>query len=248
MIWRGKIHHAHGFEELILLKWLYYPMTISVALQIQCNPYQNASIIFHRTRTHNSKNCVETLKTQTAEHNLEKEEQSWRYRALWLQTIAQSYSHQNSMVLTWKQTQRSTEQNRVQKWTQLWWLVNRQQRRQEHTTRKTVSSINGAGKTLQFSSVALLCPTLWDPHGLQHTRPPCPSPTPGACSNPCPSSWWCYPTISSSIIPFSSCPQSFPASGSFQMSQLFTSGGQSIGVSASTSALPMNIQGWLPLG
>ena len=163
MIWRGKIHHAHGFEELILLKWLYYPMTISVALQIQCNPYQNASIIFHRTRTHNSKNCVETLKTQTAEHNLEKEEQSWRYRALWLQTIAQSYSHQNSMVLTWKQTQRSTEQNRVQKWTQLWWLVNRQQRRQEHTTRKTVSSINGAGKTLQFSSVTQSCPTLCDP-------------------------------------------------------------------------------------
>ena len=85
-------------------------------------------------------------------------------------------------------------------------------------------------------------------HGLQHARLPCPSPTPGAYSNSCPSSRWCYPTISSSAIPFSSRLQSFPASGSFQMSQFFTSGGQSIGVSASTSVLPMNIQDWLPLG
>ena len=82
---------------------------------------------------------------------------------------------------------------------------------------------------------------------LQHARPPCPSPTPGACSNSCPLSWWWHPTISSSVIPFS-CLQSFPASGSFQMSQFFTSGGQSIGVSASTSVLPMNIQDWSPLG
>ena len=86
------------------------------------------------------------------------------------------------------------------------------------------------------------------PHGLQHARLPCPSPTPGAYSNSCPSSRWYYPTISSSVIPFSSRLQSFPASGSFQMSQFFTSGGQSIGVSASTSVLPMNIQDWLPLG
>ena len=86
------------------------------------------------------------------------------------------------------------------------------------------------------------------PHGRQHTRLPCPSPTPGAYSNSCPSSRWCHPTISSSVIPFSSCPQSFPASGSFQMSQLFASDGQSIGVSASTSVLPMNIQDWSPLG
>ena len=70
------------------------------------------------------------------------------------------------------------------------------------------------------------------PHGLQYARLPCPSPAPGACSNSCPSCWWCYPTISSSVIPFSSCPQSFPASGSFLMSQFFTSGGQSIGASA----------------
>ena len=86
------------------------------------------------------------------------------------------------------------------------------------------------------------------PHGLQHTRPPCPSPTPGAYPNSCPLSQWCHPTISSSVIPFSSCPQSFPASGSFQMSQLFTSGGQTIGVSASTSVLPMNTRDWSPLG
>ena len=86
------------------------------------------------------------------------------------------------------------------------------------------------------------------PHGLQHATPPCPSPTPRAYSNSCPLSWWCHPTISSSVIPFSYCLQSFPASGSFQMSQFFTSGGQSIGVSASASVLPMNIQDWFPLG
>ena len=86
------------------------------------------------------------------------------------------------------------------------------------------------------------------PHGLQHARLPCPSPTPGACSNSCPSSGWCHPTISSSAIPFSSCLQSFPASGSFLMSQFFPSGGQSIGASASASVLLMNIQDWFPLG
>ena len=86
------------------------------------------------------------------------------------------------------------------------------------------------------------------PHGLQHTRLPCPSPTPGLCWNSCPSGWWCHPTISSSVIPFSSCLQSFPASGSFPMSWLFAWGGQSIGVSASTSALPMNTQDWSPFG
>ena len=86
------------------------------------------------------------------------------------------------------------------------------------------------------------------PHGLQHARLPCPSPTSGVYSNPCPSSRWCHPTISSSVVPFSSCPQSFPASGFFQMSQLFALGGQIIGVSASTSVLPMNTQDWSPLG
>ena len=86
------------------------------------------------------------------------------------------------------------------------------------------------------------------PHEPQHARPPCPSPTPRVHPNPCPLSWWYHPTISSSVIPFSSCPQSFPASGSFPMSQLFASHGQSIGISASTSVLPMNTQDWSPLG
>ena len=86
------------------------------------------------------------------------------------------------------------------------------------------------------------------PHELQHTRPPCPSPTPGVHSDSRPSSPWCHPAISSSVVPFSSCFQSFPATGSFQMSQLFTRGGQSIGVSASTSVLPMNTHDWSPLG
>ena len=85
-------------------------------------------------------------------------------------------------------------------------------------------------------------------HEPQHARPPCSSPTPGVYPHPCPLSWWCHPTISSSVIPFSSCPQSFSASESFQMSQHFASGGQSIGVSASTSVLPMNTQDWSPLG
>ena len=86
------------------------------------------------------------------------------------------------------------------------------------------------------------------PHEPQHVMPPCSSPTARVHPNPCPLSRWCHPTISSSVIPFSSCPQSFPASGSFQMSQLFASGGQSIGVSASTSVLPMNTQDWSALG
>ena len=89
--------------------------------------------------------------------------------------------------------------------------------------------------------------SLW-PHGLQHTRPPCPSPTPRVHSDSYPLSGWYHPTISSSLVPFSSCLQSFPASGSFPLSQFFASGGQSIGVSAWTSVLPMNIQDWLPLG
>ena len=100
--------------------------------------------------------------------------------------------------------------------------------------------------SVQFSSVAQSCPIL-QPHGMQHARHPCPSPTPGAYSNSCPLSQWCHPTISSSVIPFSSRLQPFPASRSFPMSQFFESGGQSIGISASTSVLPMNIQDWFPL-
>ena len=86
------------------------------------------------------------------------------------------------------------------------------------------------------------------PHGLQHARLPCPSPSPRACSNSCLLSWWYHPTISSSIVPCSSCPQSFPASRSFLMSQLFAWGGQNTGASASVSVLPVNIQDWFPLG
>ena len=99
--------------------------------------------------------------------------------------------------------------------------------------------------------IALLLFSHWvvsdslQPHGVQHARLPCPSPSPRVCSDSCPLSWWCHPTISSSVIPFSSCPQSFPALGSFPRSELFASGGQSIGVSASASVLPMNIQGLL---
>ena len=100
--------------------------------------------------------------------------------------------------------------------------------------------------SVQFSR-SVMSDSLW-PHELQHARLPCPSPTPGARSNSCPSSRWCHPTISSSVVCFSSCLQSFPALGSSPMSQFFTSGGQSVGVSASTSVLPMNIQDWFPLG
>ena len=107
------------------------------------------------------------------------------------------------------------------------------------------------GYTLQFRSVQFSRSVVSDslrPHGQQHARPPCSSPIPRAYSNSCPLSQWCHLAISSSVIPFSSHLQSFPGSRSFQMSQFFPSGGQSIGVSASTSVLPMNIQDWFPLG
>ena len=106
-------------------------------------------------------------------------------------------------------------------------------------------------KIYTASLVQFSCSVVSDslqPHGLQHARLPCPSLLPGDHSNPRPLSQWCHPAISSSVIPFSSCPQSFPASGSFQISQLFASGGQSIEVSVSVSVLPMNIQDWFPLG
>ena len=102
------------------------------------------------------------------------------------------------------------------------------------------------GSSVQFSR-SVVSDSL-RPHEPQHARPPCPSPTPGVYPNTCPSSWWCHPTISSSVVLFSSCPQSLPASGSFPMSQLFTWGGQSTGVSASASVLPMNTQEGSPLG
>ena len=113
------------------------------------------------------------------------------------------------------------------------------------------SKLQGGITSHQSEAIQFSCSVVSDslqPHGLEHARPPCPSPTPGVHSNSCPSSGWCHPTISSSVVPFSSCPQSFPASGSFPMSRLFASGSQSFGVSASASVLPMNIQDWFPLG
>ena len=108
----------------------------------------------------------------------------------------------------------------------------------------------GVGERLTGKSVSQFSHSIATlrPHRLQHTRPPCPSPTPGVYPNSCPLSQWCHPTISSSVVPFSSHLQSFPASGSFQMSHFFASGEQSIGVSASASVLPMNTQNWSPLG
>ena len=104
---------------------------------------------------------------------------------------------------------------------------------------KNISSVQFSRSTVSNS---------WWPHEPQHARPPCPSPTPGVYPNPCPLSWWCHPNISSSVVPFSSCPQSFPASESFPMSQLFTWGGQSNGVSASATVFLMNILDWFRLG
>ena len=104
----------------------------------------------------------------------------------------------------------------------------------------------GSFSSAQFSHL-VVSDSLW-PHELQHARPPCPLPTPAVHPNSCLSSWWCNPAIISSVVPFSSCPQTLPASESFPMSQLFAWGGQSIGVSASASVLPMNTQDWSPLG
>ena len=114
-------------------------------------------------------------------------------------------------------------------------------------TYRKIYQLSNKNVSIQLSSVAQSCSTL-RPYGLQHARPPCLSPTPRVYPHLHPLSWWCHPTNSSSVIPLSSHLQSFPASGSFPMSQFFTSGGQSIGISASTSVLPMNTQDWSPLG
>ena len=126
-------------------------------------------------------------------------------------------------------------------WTEKWFCLE---------TKISISLVNLSRQnhfSVQFSSVIQLCLTLWS-HEPQHSRPPCPSPTPGIYRNSCPLSQWCHLTISFSVEPFSSCLQSFPISGSFQLSWLFTSGGQTIWVSALTSVLPINTQDLSPLG
>ena len=138
--------------------------------------------------------------------------------------------------------------------THVWWTVNGSSKwrwkvkmgKKKKTKGKELTCLPSLFSRKQFSH-SVVSNSL-RPHGLQHSRLPCPSPTPRASSNSCPSSQWCPPNISSSVIPFSFCLQSFPASGSFSMSQLFASGGQSTGASASASVLPMNIQDWSPLG
>ena len=127
-----------------------------------------------------------------------------------------------------------------------WWVCTRQR-----TLKKsTIAVISSSLISIQFSSVQFGRSVMWTlrPHESQHARPPCPSPNPGVYSHSCLSSQWCHPAISSSVVPSSSCPQFLPASRSFPMSQLFTSGGQSTRVSASASVLSMNTQDWFPLG
>ena len=120
------------------------------------------------------------------------------------------------------------------------------QKQPRHPSREEWIKRHGTHVSVQFSC-SVVSNSL-RPNGLQHARPPCPSPTPRVYPNSSPLSQWRHPTISSSVVPFSSCPQSFPASGSFPVCQLFPSGGQRVGASASTPVLPMNIQGWFPLG
>ena len=139
-------------------------------------------------------------------------------------------------------------------WTEISFTTNakgtslgRKHKRRKRSTENKPKTI----KKMIISSVQFSRSVMSDslqPHELQHARPPCPSPTPGVHWDSRPSSWWCHPAISSSVVPFSSCPQSFPASGSFPMSQLFAWGGQSTGVSALASVLPKNTQDWSPLG
>ena len=188
----------------------------------------------------------------------------WLLKVQWYLTTHQSHSwvflypliqkHTCTAMVTvavcetgkiWKQPKHpSTEE-----WMQMWciymqWNITQAQKERIFDICSNVDRLGG--HSVQFTpSVAS---NSLRPHGLQHTRPPCPSPTPGVYPSSCPLCQWCHPTISSSVVPLSSCLQSFPASGSFQMSQLFASGGQSIRVSASTSVLPMNTQDWSLLG
>ena len=186
---------------------------------------------------------MEIQKNSNSQSNLEKEEWNWMNQPAWLQAILQSHSHQDSMVLAQRQKYRSMEHNRKprDKSTNLR-TPYLQQRRQEYTMEKRQPLLKVVLRKLVnhlFSSVQFSRSVMSNslrPHKLQHARPPCPSPTPGIYSNSCPSSQWCHPAISSSVVPFSSCPQSLPRSGSFPMSQLFEWGGQSF----SFSIIPSN--------
>ena len=163
---------------------------------------------------------METQKTPNSQSSLEKEEWSWRNQSSWLQIMLQSYNHQDSMVLAQEQKYRPMEQDRKSRnkpmhlWVPFFWL-----KRQEYTMGiKAASSINGARKTQQLSSVHFSCLVVSDslrPYESQHARPPCPSATPGVHWDSHPSSQWCHPAISSSVIPFSSCPQSLGSGLSF---------------------------------
>ena len=202
------------------------------------------------------------------------EKLSWGFLSLWGMTVFFSLaltlgSHSETSLCSYKGPWRRVRQKPPQwQWQHLFFLSRQLHRHPEGQDKcwfviqnshsncwrsVTISPcLGGCPGCLTFGlSVQLSCSVMSDslwPHGLQHTRLPCPSTTPGACSNSCPSSRWCHPTTSSSVVPFSSHLQSFPALGSFPMHQFFTSGGQTIGVSASTLVLPMNIQDWFPLG
>ena len=166
----------------------------------------------------------------------------------WIKKIPWSRAWQPTPVFLPGESHRQRNLGSVdsESWTWLKWLSTHPAHSRDHFKTSTHFKCFNL-KALQFSSVTQSCPTL-QPHGLKHARPPCPSPTPRVYSNSFPLSRWCHPTISSSVIPFTSCLQSFPAPESFQMSQFFTSAGQIIGAAAPTSVLPMNIQDWFPLG
>ena len=186
-------------------------------LLIQCNPYQNTKEFFTEPEQIILRPWID--KTVLRKKNRLKEEQ--------FQTIVQVDFKLQDKTMVMKTVRYWQENRHTDQWSR-------------------IDSPEINSHFSQFSSVSQACPTL-RPHESQHTRPPCPSPTPRVYTDSCPLSQWCHPAISSSVIPFSPCPQSLPASGSSPMSQLFAWGGQRTGVSASTSVLPMNTQDRSPL-